>query len=81
MHFFSFGNELIAPIQRNLVIHYYRTPTDKLLEKEQLLAQHQVTAWLGLRNNAVHGHYSAYAEQQVELMLQGVRNFISRLPA
>jgi hypothetical protein len=37
-----------------------------------------VTSWLDLRNKAAHGEYDAYNAQQVGLMLQGVRDFISR---
>jgi len=40
-----------------------------------------VTAWLDLRNKAAHGKYSEYTKEQVALMLQGVRDFISRNPA
>jgi hypothetical protein len=43
--------------------------------------QKQVTAWLDLRNNAAHGHTTLYTKEQVELMLQGVQNFIVRVPA
>ena len=45
------------------------------------LDQKNVTAWLGLRNNAAHGHYSEYTKDQVALFLQGVRDFITRHPA
>lgn len=45
------------------------------------LDQKSVTAWLDLRNKAAHGQYSEYAKEQVLLMIQSVRNFISRLPA
>lgn len=47
--------------------------------KYDKLDQKQVTAWLDLRNKAAHGKYSEYAEQQVALMLAGVRDFISRI--
>jgi hypothetical protein len=40
-----------------------------------------VTAWLGRRNDAAHGHHDRYSEEQVRLMIEGVRNFISRHPA
>lgn len=43
-----------------------------------LLDQKSVTTWLDLRNNAAHGHYSEYDKNQVELMYQGVTNFILR---
>lgn len=42
------------------------------------LDQKSVTSWLDLRNKAAHGHYSEYTKDQVELMYQGVLNFISR---
>jgi hypothetical protein len=40
-----------------------------------------VTAWVGRRNDAAHGHHDRYSEDQVRLMIEGVRNFISRHPA
>ncbi len=40
-----------------------------------------VTAWLDLRNKAAHGKYSEYTRDQVAVMLQGVREFIARVPA
>ncbi|MCH8010735.1 MAG: hypothetical protein IIA61_02105 [Candidatus Marinimicrobia bacterium] len=42
------------------------------------LDQKGVTSWLDLRNKAAHGKYSEYSKEQVELMYQGVSNFISR---
>ena len=45
------------------------------------LDQKSVTAWFGLRNNAAHGHYSAYTGDQVRLLLASVRDFITRHPA
>jgi hypothetical protein len=45
------------------------------------LDQKNVTAWLDLRNKAAHGKYAEYSSEQVELMLQGVQNFMSRHPA
>ena len=45
------------------------------------LDQKNVTAWLGLRNHAAHGHYSEYTKDQVELFLQGVQDFVTRHPA
>ena len=41
-----------------------------------VLEQKSVTAWLDLRNRAAHGKYSEYSQGQVELMYQGVLNFI-----
>jgi hypothetical protein len=42
------------------------------------LDQKSVTAWQDLRNKAAHGKYSEYSKEQVTLMLQGVREFVSR---
>lgn len=41
-----------------------------------VLEQKNVTAWLDLRNRAAHGKYSEYSQEQVELMYQGVLNFL-----
>ncbi len=43
------------------------------------LEQKSVTAWLDLRNKAAHGRYSEYVIGQVELMYQGVLDFITRI--
>ncbi len=43
--------------------------------------QKQVTAWAGIRNDAAHAHFGNYQLQQVVLMIQGLRDFISRYPA
>lgn len=45
------------------------------------LDQKSVTAWLGLRNDAAHGHRDRYVTEQVTLMAEGVRSFITRHPA
>ena len=45
------------------------------------LDQKNVTAWLGLRNKAVHGNYSEYTMDQVKLFIDGIRNFVTRNPA
>jgi hypothetical protein len=45
------------------------------------LDQKNVTAWLGLRNEAAHGNYSKYSDQQVSLMIQSISDFMSRHPA
>lgn len=45
------------------------------------LDQKSITAWLGLRNDAAHGHYDKFTKEQVALMLEGVRNFLTRYPA
>ncbi|MCP9199990.1 hypothetical protein MKO06_08735 [Gramella sp. GC03-9] len=41
-----------------------------------VLEQKNVTAWLDLRNRAAHGKYTEYTKEQVEIMYQGVLNFI-----
>ena len=46
-----------------------------------LFDQKQITAWLDLRNNAAHGHYSAYDGDQVAKLIEWVRDFISKNPA
>jgi len=45
------------------------------------LDQKNVTAWLGLRNDAAHGNYAGYTADQVRLMLDAVRDFMTRNPA
>jgi hypothetical protein len=42
------------------------------------LDQKNVTAWLDLRNKAAHGHYSEYGQEQVENLLRGVTEFMTR---
>jgi len=41
----------------------------------------QVTAWLGLRNSAAHGEYSAYTKEQVRNMSSGIVEFMVRVAA
>jgi hypothetical protein len=43
--------------------------------------QKSVTAWLGLRNDAAHGRFGSYTPEQVSLLIQSVRDFITRVPA
>jgi hypothetical protein len=45
------------------------------------LDQKLVTAWLDMRNKAAHGKYGEYTKEQVELLLQSVRDFMVRVPA
>jgi hypothetical protein len=40
--------------------------------------QKQVTAWLGIRNDAAHGHYDRVRTDVVELMIQGTLILDSR---
>jgi hypothetical protein len=42
------------------------------------LDQKNVTSWLGLRNDAAHGNYSSYTMVQVKLMIDSVRDFMTR---
>lgn len=43
--------------------------------------QKQITAWLGIRNDAAHGNVNAYTTDQVNLFIVGLRDFIIRHPA
>lgn len=45
------------------------------------LDQKSVTAWMDLRNKAAHGRYTEYEKDQVSLLIAGIRDCISRLPA
>lgn len=45
------------------------------------LEQKNVLAWLDLRNKAAHAKYSEYTIDNVRIMLEGVRQFVSRFPA
>jgi hypothetical protein len=40
-----------------------------------------ITSWLDLRNKAAHGKYSEYTKEQVQLMIQGIQDFMTRNPA
>ncbi len=40
----------------------------------------QVTAWLGIRNDAAHGNYNNYSEEEVKIMIIGLRNFFKMFP-
>lgn len=42
------------------------------------LDQKSITSWLDLRNKAAHGNFGDYSKEQVEIVYQGVANFISR---
>lgn len=44
------------------------------------LDQKQITAWLDLRNNAAHGKYDQYSNDQVANAISGITNFMSRVP-
>ena len=45
------------------------------------LDQKNITAWLDLRNKAAHGHYNEYSNEQVNLLIDSISNFIARHPA
>jgi hypothetical protein len=45
------------------------------------LDQKNVTAWLDLRNKAAHGEYNQYTKEQVAILIDGIRHFITRYPA
>ncbi len=45
------------------------------------LDQKNVTAWLDLRNKAAHGEYGEYNADQVRLMIDAVRDFMTRVRA
>jgi len=45
------------------------------------LKKKQIEFWTGVRNEAAHGHEDKYNSQQVEEMLNGVRQFIIDFPA
>ena len=42
------------------------------------LDQKNVTSWLGLRNDAAHGHYERYNAEQVRILILGIRDFTAR---
>ncbi len=44
------------------------------------LEQKHVQAWLDLRNKAAHAEYDAYTKEQVALLLQGIKDFLSQYP-
>lgn len=43
------------------------------------LDQKNVTAWLGLRNDAAHGKYGNYSKEQVTLFSQALNDFMARI--
>ena len=43
--------------------------------------QKQITYWLGIRNDAAHGKKDNFTEDQVKLMIIGIRDFIIKYPA
>lgn len=81
----------LAPAYGVPVMHVTKDGKDRPKKTEQLntelaksgaygtLDQKNVTAWLDLRNKAAHGQYSEYSHEQVEMLLQGVSNFLVRV--
>ena len=51
---------------------------EKIYPKTQ---QKQITYWLGIRNDAAHGNKDNFTEEQVKLMIPGIRDFIINYPA
>jgi len=51
---------------------------EKVYPKTQ---QKQITYWLGIRNDAAHGKKDNFTEQQVRMMIIGIRDFIIKYPA
>ncbi|MEU3084481.1 hypothetical protein [Streptomyces albidoflavus] len=45
------------------------------------LQQKHLTAWMDLRNKAAHGAWTEYDEQQVRMLIDGVRDFMLKYPA
>jgi len=45
------------------------------------LEHKNIIAWLDLRNKAAHGKYTEYNKTHVEIMLAGVRDFVTRFVA
>ena len=45
------------------------------------LDQKNVTAWYDIRTRAAHGQYEQYQSSQVQIMVSGIRDFVTRHPA
>jgi hypothetical protein len=43
--------------------------------------QKQITAWAGIRNDPAHGKYNLHTADQIDLMIHGIRLFVSSHPA
>lgn len=43
--------------------------------------QKQVITWQDIRNRAAHGEFDKFADQEVKLMIMGIRDFIAAYPA
>lgn len=51
------------------------------LEIYSKLDQKNITAWLGLRNDAAHGNYENYTSEQVAFLSQALNDFMARTEA
>jgi hypothetical protein len=51
------------------------------VEAYSKLDQKSITGWLDLRNRAAHGQYAEYEAGQVAIMISGVRDLVTRVPA
>lgn len=74
------------PVQRTAngaTIHKKAEALNQELGKTaySLFDQKQITTWLHLRNDAAHGNYSNYSEDQVARLIEWVRDFIVKNPA
>ena len=76
------NNNIEIEIKKDTVIKYMKAESmNTELVKSGVygvLEQKSVTAWLDLRNRAAHGKYTEYNIEQVQLMYQGVLDFICR---
>jgi len=76
------ANGIETSIERNGKLHPKKADVINAdLVKENIytkLDQKSVTFWLGLRNNAAHGQFDAYNNDQVKMMLSGVSEFMGR---
>lgn len=56
------------------------TPLIDVLKKNNLfneLTAKQLRAWADIRNSAAHGHFDEFNRSQVDLMIQGINNFLA----
>lgn len=81
--------------EKNSIAIEYKNSKEKIVSKKADLLndelskdlvynktfQIQITAWLDLRNNAAHGKYNEYSEQEVKLMISGIMNFMQTYSA
>jgi hypothetical protein len=74
----------VTTIKDEMAVHKKSDLLNSELEKQGVynkVQQKQITAWLGIRNNAAHGNYTEYSREQIKIMLTGVRDFILKYPA